>query len=73
MTTQTIRTQGGFLDTRAAAAPSTRRSGTVRAFLREAGETLRGAFEAPFRQAFRTGADPALAPLDPATRRDIGL
>lgn len=74
MTTQTIGRQSGFLDTRRVGERrAIRRSGSIRAFLREAVETLRGAFEAPLRQALEIQADPSLAPLNQATRRDIGL
>ncbi|MDH3314925.1 MAG: hypothetical protein OER43_04035 [Gammaproteobacteria bacterium] len=74
MTTQTIRKERGFLGTRLLAGnPATRGSGPVREFLREAGETLRGAFEAPLRQALSTRTQKSLDSLGNAIRRDIGL
>lgn len=73
MTTQTIRKERGFLDTRPVAGrPAMRGSGPIRDFLREAGETLRGAFEAPLRQALGEPADRSLESLNEATLRDIG-
>ncbi len=74
MTTHTIRKERGFLDTRLVTGnPEKRGSGPVREFLREAGQTLRGAFEAPLRQALSTRSQKSLDSLDNAIRRDIGL
>ncbi len=74
MTTQTIRRDRGFLDTRRTSEKAaTRGSGPVRNFLREAGETLRGTFEAPLRYALSPEADSSLERLGKTIRRDIGL
>jgi hypothetical protein len=74
MTTQTMRRERGFLDTRGVHVKTAARgSGPVRNLLREAGQVLRGAFEAPLRYALSPRADSALQALDPATRRDIGV
>jgi len=74
MTTQTMRRERGFLDTRPVRERSaTRGSGRVRNILREAGETIRGTFEAPLRYATGSRSDKTLQALDPATRRDIGV
>ncbi len=74
MTTQTIRKERGFLDTRAVSeGRATRGAGSTRDFLREAGATLVGVFEAPLRWALGPRAHDALESLDRHTRRDIGL
>lgn len=74
MSTQTMRRERGFLDTRAVQPKiEARASGPVRSFLREARETLRGALEGPLRYALSPRADGSLQALDPATRRDIGV
>lgn len=74
MSTQTIRNEQGFLDTRRVreGAP-TRGFGRVRGVLGEAAGTLRGIFEAPLRYALGPQGDEALQALDETTRRDIGL
>lgn len=74
MTTQTIRRDRGFHDTRALEEkPATHGSGPMRNFLREAGESLRGTFEAPLRYVLSPRGDSALQTLNEAIRRDIGL
>lgn len=74
MSTQTMRRERGFLDTRGVdTRRAARPSGPVRNILREAGETLRGAFDAPLRYATSPRADDALQALSPAIRRDIGV
>ena len=74
MTTQTIRRERGFIDTRVSDRRSaTRGSGPIREFLRETGKTLIGTFEAPLRYALSPRGDRSLERLSEATRRDIGL
>jgi hypothetical protein len=74
MTTQTIRRERDFLDPRGLAEiTAKRRSGPIRGFFREAGETIRGIFEAPMRHVMDPRADNSLHSLDETTRRDIGL
>jgi hypothetical protein len=74
MTTQTIRREPDFLDNhRLGEIRAKRGSGPMREFLREAGETLRGIFEAPLRYVMSPRADNSLHSLDETTRRDIGL
>lgn len=74
MTTQTIRRERGFLDTRRVGEqPEKRGSGPVRRVLREAGETLRGTFEAPLRYVLSPRGDNSLCALNERIRRDIGL
>lgn len=74
MTTQTLRKERGFLNTGLRVRGSARhRPAGLGSVLRETGEMLRGAFEAPVRQALQSKDLDALADLDEATRRDIGL
>jgi hypothetical protein len=73
MATRTMRRERGFIDTRGVyLEAATRASAPVGNVLREAAQTLRGAFEAPLRYALSPRADGSLQALDPATRRDIG-
>ena len=74
MTTQTIRKERGFLDTRHSVGQSASRgSGPIRAFLSEAGATFMGTFESPLRYVLSLRGDRSLERLSEATRRDIGL
>ncbi len=74
MTTQTIRRERGFLDTRRKSVrTASRRSGPVRNLLREVGAVLRGTFEAPLRYTLSPRADRSLEALDDGIRRDIRL
>ncbi len=74
MTTQTIRRERDFLDTRLSGQRSAPRgSRPVRAFLSEAARTLRGTFEAPLRYVLSPQGDRSLERLSDTTRRDIGL
>lgn len=74
MSTGTLRKQSGFLDT----GLKVRRSRHVtpdplRQLLGEAGEMIRGAFEAPLRHAERVAAHRGLERLSPDLRTDIGV
>lgn len=74
MTTQTIRRERGFLDTRVSGQRSaTRGSGPILEFLRETRKTLLGTFEAPLRYVLSPRGDRSLERLGETTRRDIGL
>ena len=74
MTTQTIRRERGFLDTRLSGQRSAaRRSGLIRGFLSEAAQTLMGTFEAPLRYVLSPRGDRSLERLSETTRRDVGL
>lgn len=73
MTTQTIRQERGLADTRVAVeTEAAGGSGSVRDFLREAAETLRGALAAPLKAALEGPPSKSLQALNEATRRDIG-
>ncbi len=74
MTTHTIRRERDFLETHEVSETAgKRRSGPVREFLREAGASIRGIFEAPLRHVMGPRADNSLHSLDETMRRDIGL
>lgn len=74
MTTRTICKERGFLDTGLSGQRSASRgSGHIRAFLSEAGQTLKGTFEAPLRYVLSPRGERSLERLSETTRRDIGL
>ena len=74
MSSHSIRREHGFLDTgRLVRTHAAIRSGPFTELLMEAGEMLRGVFEAPLRRAGQTTGYGEVAALPRHLKKDIGL